>query len=46
MTLINFSYHFLLQSGLTLNSDGILGPLSPDLPAEGLDLTDIPPADD
>lgn len=37
---------FQPESGLTLNSDGILGPLSPDLPAEGLDLTDIPPADD
>ena len=34
-----------LQSGLTLNSDGILGPLSSDLPAEGLDLSDVPPAD-
>lgn len=29
-----------LQSGLTLSSDGILGPLGSDLPAEGLDLSD------
>lgn len=35
-----------MQSGLTLNSDGILGPLSSDLPAEGLDLSEIPPAED
>lgn len=34
------------QSGLTLNSEGILGPLTSDLPAEGLDLSEIPPADD
>lgn len=37
---------FLLQSGLTLSSDGILGPLAPDLPAEGLDLSEVPPADE
>lgn len=36
---------FQPESGLTLNSDGILGPLSSDLPAEGLDLSDVPPAD-
>lgn len=34
------------QSGLTLSSDGILGPLNSDLPAEGLDLSDVPPAED
>lgn len=34
----------ILQSGLTLSSDGILGPLSSDLPAEGLDLSDVPAA--
>ncbi|XP_059644220.1 small ribosomal subunit protein bS1c [Cornus florida] len=33
---------FQPESGLTLNSDGILGPLTTDLPAEGLDLSDIP----
>lgn len=37
---------FLLQSGLTLSSDGILGPLTSDLPAEGLDLSEVPPAED
>ncbi|KAK3002829.1 hypothetical protein RJ639_018860 [Escallonia herrerae] len=37
---------FQPESGLTLNSDAILGPLSSDLPAEGLDLSDIPPAED
>lgn len=37
---------FNLQSGLTLSSDGILGPLSSDLPAEGLDLSEVPPADE
>ncbi|CAK9136439.1 unnamed protein product [Ilex paraguariensis] len=37
---------FQPESGLTLNSDGILGPLTSDLPAEGLDLSDIPPAED
>ncbi|XP_027120970.1 30S ribosomal protein S1, chloroplastic [Coffea eugenioides] len=37
---------FQPESGLTLSSDGILGPLTSDLPAEGLDLSDIPPADD
>ncbi|KAF5452213.1 hypothetical protein F2P56_027240 [Juglans regia] len=35
---------FQPESGLTLSSDGILGPLTSDLPAEGLDLSDIPPA--
>ncbi|CAI9762591.1 unnamed protein product [Fraxinus pennsylvanica] len=37
---------FQPESGLTLNSDGILGPLTSDLPAEGLDLSDIPPAEE
>ncbi|KAK3029600.1 hypothetical protein RJ639_037917 [Escallonia herrerae] len=37
---------FQPESGLTLNSNAILGPLSSDLPAEGLDLSDIPPAED
>ncbi|OWM88011.1 hypothetical protein CDL15_Pgr016584 [Punica granatum] len=37
---------FQPESGLTLSSDGILGPLSSDnLPAEGLDLGDVPLAD-
>ncbi|GAA0172610.1 ribosomal protein [Lithospermum erythrorhizon] len=36
---------FQPESGLTLSSDGILGPLTSDLPADGLDLSDIPPAD-
>ncbi|KAD5802907.1 hypothetical protein E3N88_14267 [Mikania micrantha] len=41
---------FQPESGLTLNSDGILGPLTTDtdtdLPAEGLDFNEIPPAED
>ncbi|GMY27982.1 30S ribosomal protein S1, chloroplastic [Fagus crenata] len=37
---------FQPESGLTLSSDGILGPLASDLPAEGLDLTDVPPAEE
>ncbi|CAN0855176.1 30S ribosomal protein S1, chloroplastic [Linum grandiflorum] len=37
---------FQPESGLTLNSDGILGPSTPDLPAEGLDLSDLIPAED
>ncbi|KAJ6901225.1 hypothetical protein NC651_019083 [Populus alba x Populus x berolinensis] len=36
---------FQPESGLTLSSDGILSPLNSDLPAEGLDLSDVPPAD-
>ncbi|XP_062178208.1 small ribosomal subunit protein bS1c [Alnus glutinosa] len=35
---------FQPESGLTLSSDGILGPLTSDLPAEGLDLSDVPSA--
>ena len=35
----------IMQSGLSLSSDGILGSLTPDLPAEGLDMSDIPPAE-
>ncbi|KAK4265955.1 hypothetical protein QN277_026938 [Acacia crassicarpa] len=37
---------FQPESGLTLSSDGILGPFSSDLPAEGLDLSEVPPADE
>ncbi|KAK4425991.1 30S ribosomal protein S1, chloroplastic [Sesamum alatum] len=37
---------FQPESGLTLSSEGILGPLTSDLPADGLDLSDIPPAED
>ncbi|XP_072983243.1 small ribosomal subunit protein bS1c-like [Typha latifolia] len=37
---------FQPESGITLNSEGILGPLTSDLPAEGLDLGDVPPADE
>ncbi|XAR56959.1 hypothetical protein NMG60_11024937 [Bertholletia excelsa] len=37
---------FQPESGLTLNSDGILGPLTSDLPADGLDMSDVPPAED
>ncbi|KAK9136630.1 hypothetical protein Sjap_007224 [Stephania japonica] len=37
---------FQPESGLTLSSDGILGPLTSDLPVEGLDLSDVPSAED
>ncbi|KAK9287877.1 hypothetical protein L1049_016319 [Liquidambar formosana] len=37
---------FQPESGLTLSSEGILGPLTTDLPAEGLDLSDLSPAVD
>ncbi|KAE8685783.1 30S ribosomal protein S1 [Hibiscus syriacus] len=37
---------FQPESGLTLSSDGILGPLTSDLPAEGLDLSDVAAADE
>ncbi|KAJ6891472.1 30S ribosomal protein S1 [Populus alba x Populus x berolinensis] len=37
---------FQPESGLTLSSGGILGPNISDLPAEGLDLSDAPPADE
>lgn len=37
---------FQPESGLTLSSEGILGPLTSDLPADGMDLSDIPPAED
>ncbi|KAK1280333.1 hypothetical protein QJS04_geneDACA004629 [Acorus gramineus] len=37
---------FQPESGLTLSSEGILGPLTPELPAEGVDLNDIPPAEE
>eukprot|EP00258_Populus_trichocarpa_P007057 XP_002311368.2 LOW QUALITY PROTEIN: 30S ribosomal protein S1, chloroplastic [Populus trichocarpa] len=36
---------FQPESGLTLSSDGILSPLNSDMPAEGLDLSDVSPAD-
>ena len=34
------------QSGLTLGSDGILGPLTSDLPEEGLDMSEVSPAEE
>lgn len=34
------------SSGLTLSPDGILGPLISDLPVEGLDLSEVPPAEE
>lgn len=34
-----------VQSGLTLSSDGILGPVTSDLPPEGLDLSAVPAAE-
>lgn len=37
---------FQPESGLTLSSEGILGPLTSDLPEDGMDLSDIPPAED
>ncbi|GLT34753.1 hypothetical protein SLA2020_092520 [Shorea laevis] len=38
---------FQPESGLTLSSDGILGPLTSDLPEEeGLDLSEVPAAED
>ncbi|KAK6146253.1 hypothetical protein DH2020_020122 [Rehmannia glutinosa] len=37
---------FQPQSGLTLSSEGILGPLTSDLPAEGIDFSEITPAED
>ncbi|PKA62309.1 30S ribosomal protein S1, chloroplastic [Apostasia shenzhenica] len=37
---------FQPESGLSLSSDGILGSLLPGLPAEGLVLTEVPPAED
>ncbi|XWS53473.1 hypothetical protein CRYUN_Cryun10bG0004200 [Craigia yunnanensis] len=37
---------FQPESGLTLSSDGILSPLTSDLPAEGLNLSDVPEAED
>ncbi|KAH0462474.1 hypothetical protein IEQ34_010049 [Dendrobium chrysotoxum] len=37
---------FQPESGLSLSSDGILGSLSSDLPADGLHLDDVPPAED
>lgn len=40
-----FFFFWKLQSGITLSSDGILGPLTSDLPAEGLDLSEVPSAE-
>ncbi|EEF43146.1 30S ribosomal protein S1, chloroplastic [Ricinus communis] len=37
---------FQPESGLSLSSDGILGPVTSDMPAEGLDLSDVPSAED
>ncbi|XP_027355409.1 30S ribosomal protein S1, chloroplastic-like [Abrus precatorius] len=37
---------FQPESGLSLSSDGILGPLASDLPPEGLDLSEVPTAED
>ncbi|XP_042398245.1 30S ribosomal protein S1, chloroplastic-like [Zingiber officinale] len=37
---------FQPESGLSLSSEGVLSPFASDLPEEGLDLTDIPPAED
>ncbi|KAF7145389.1 hypothetical protein RHSIM_Rhsim04G0243100 [Rhododendron simsii] len=37
---------FQPESGLNLSVDGILGSLVDDLPVDGIDLTDIPPAED
>ncbi|KAG4990374.1 hypothetical protein AAZX31_09G031400 [Glycine max] len=37
---------FQPESGLTLSGEGILGPLTSDLPPEGVDLSEVPPAED
>ncbi|KAL9320559.1 hypothetical protein ACSQ67_012398 [Phaseolus vulgaris] len=37
---------FQPESGLSLSGDGILGPLSSDLPPEGVDLSEVPLAED
>ncbi|KAK7303641.1 hypothetical protein RJT34_14552 [Clitoria ternatea] len=37
---------FQPESGLTLTGDGILGPLTSDLPPEGLDLSEVPAAEE
>ncbi|KAK1317092.1 hypothetical protein QJS10_CPA05g00147 [Acorus calamus] len=37
---------FQPESGLTLSSEGILGPLTPELPVDGVDLNDVPPAEE
>ena len=37
---------FCLQSGLSLSGEGILGPLSSDLPPEGVNLSEVPLAAD
>jgi len=40
------TYPFCLQSGLSLSGEGILGPLSSDLPPEGVNLTEVPLAEE
>ncbi|KAL1320728.1 hypothetical protein AAHE18_14G077600 [Arachis hypogaea] len=37
---------FQPESGLTLSNEGILGPLSSELPAEGVDFNEVPPAEE
>ncbi|KAK7388043.1 hypothetical protein VNO78_22845 [Psophocarpus tetragonolobus] len=37
---------FQPESGLTLTGDAILGPFTSDLPEEGLDLSEVPPAEE
>ncbi|KAK1277858.1 hypothetical protein QJS04_geneDACA015866 [Acorus gramineus] len=37
---------FQPESGLTLSSEGILGPLMPELPVDGVDLNEVPPAEE
>ncbi|KAG4929443.1 hypothetical protein AAZX31_17G036700 [Glycine max] len=37
---------FQPESGLTISGDGILGPFTSDLPEEGLDLSEVPPAEE
>ncbi|KAG5023746.1 hypothetical protein JHK82_019646 [Glycine max] len=37
---------FQSESGLTISGDGILGPFTSDLPEEGLDLSEVPPAEE
>ncbi|MED6121042.1 hypothetical protein PIB30_026383, partial [Stylosanthes scabra] len=39
-------FRFQPESGLTLSNEGILGPLSSELPAEGVDLSEVPPAEE
>lgn len=46
MDLCHSLFHFVSQSGLTLSGDGILGQFTSDLPEEGLDLSEVPPAEE